>query len=295
MTTQTHLRRHHIPDVLDSFEQVEGLPLVFDSPHSGTTFPDSFTCAATPWQLKSNVDAFVDELFGHVTGQGAGFLAALFPRTFIDPNRSEHEIDTSLLAGPWPNPVRETRKTRAGMGVVRRDIVAGVPMYEEPLPVEDVLWRLQTFHAPYHETLAGMLERAYARHGAVWHVNCHSMKSTGTAMNVDEGSRRPDFVVSDFDGATAEPAFTAFVADCLRNKGYTVVINTPFRGAEIIHRYGDRDRDRHSVQIEVNRALYLDEANYEKSAGFESLWRDLKDMTDALAGFVSARAAVSTR
>ena len=127
-----------IPNVLHALEAEEGIPLIFDSPHSGTTFPEGFRCNATEWQLRMNQDVHVDELFGHVTKQGAGLLLALFPRVFIDPNRGAGEIDPSMLAEPWPEPLRETRKTRVGMGVIRKYIVKGVLMHDRPLAVDEV-------------------------------------------------------------------------------------------------------------------------------------------------------------
>ena len=280
-----------IENVLNACEPSDIVPLIFDSPHSGTVFPASFACAATEWQLKVNVDAFVDQLFSGVVACGAGFLEALFPRTFVDANRSEHEIDPDLLAGEWPYPVRQTRKTRAGMGVIRRDIGAGVRMYDRRLTVAEVEWRLQTFHAPYHAALAGLLDRAHARHGAVWHINCHSMKSRGASGNIDEGQLRPDFVISDLDGRTSEPEFVHFLVAFMEGKGYRVGVNSPFRGAEIIHRYGKPGHGRHSVQVEINRALYLDETCYEKSAGFEALRSDLMAMTKAIISYTGDRLA----
>ena len=287
-----NLERRHLCNAFSSVEPAEALPLIFDSPHSGTNFPESFLCAATAWQLKTTVDAHVDELFRHVVDQGAAFLEALFPRTFVDPNRSEHEIDPALLDGPWPHTVRETRKTKAGNGVIRRTI-AGVRMYDRLLPVEDALWRLRCFHAPYHDALAALLERAFRRYGAVWHVNCHSMKSVGPANKFNPAAQRPDFVIGDLDGTTADPAFTALLADLLRERGYSVWINTPFRGAEIVYRYGDPARDRHSIQIEVNRALYLDEKTYEKSAGFKFLRQDLMVATRGMADYVLEKVRLS--
>jgi N-formylglutamate deformylase len=286
---------HLIPDVLHAIQPEEGIPLIFDSPHSGTTFPDGFTCNATEWQLRMNQDVHVDELFDHVTRQGAGLLCALFPRVFIDPNRSAQEIDPSMLAAPWPGPLKETRKTRVGMGVIRKYIVKGVLMHDQALDVDDVRTWIETYHAPYHRTLADMLDRAHARHGGVWHINCHSTKSTGAAMNIDEGKRRADIILSDLDGKTTGPEFIDFAADCFREKGYSVSINYPFRGAELIHRFGDPANERHSMQIEINRALYLDEETYEKSDGFTVLRDDIEQITGQLGAFAAEQAAAARR
>jgi N-formylglutamate deformylase len=282
----TVIHESHIPDVLHALQPHDGVPLVFDSPHSGTTFPEDFTCNATEWQLRMNRDIFVDELFAHVTDHGAGLLCALFPRVFIDPNRNAREIDPSMLAEPWPEPLKQTRKTKAGMGVIRKYIVKGTLMHDRPLGVAEVQSWIETYHAPYHRTLAEMVDRAHERHGAVWHINCHSTKSRGAAMNIDEGQMRADIILSDLEGKTTDPAFINLAAECFREKGYSISLNYPFRGAELIHRFGDPDNDRHSIQIEINRGLYIDESTYEKSADFENLRRDLEDVTARLAAFV---------
>lgn len=284
-------REHYIPDVLHAVEPAEDLPLVFDSPHSGTVMPEGVAHNASDWQLRINTDLFVDDLFDHVTDHGAGFLRAFFPRTFVDANRSEREIDPSLLVEPWPGPVVETRKTRVGLGVIRKYIAKGEPMHPEPLTVDEVTWRLETFHRPYHTTLAAMLDGARERHGAVWSVNCHSTKSVGAAMNRDEGQRRADVILGDLDGQSAEPAFVAATAEAFRDKGYGVAINDPFKGAEIIRRFGAPEAGRHAIQIEINRALYLDEDTYEPAPGFEALRRDLMEITGRIADFVRDRAA----
>jgi N-formylglutamate deformylase len=293
--TMAEISENLIPDVLHALQPEDGIPLVFDSPHSGTVFPDDFSCNATDWQLRMNRDIFVDELFAHVTEQGAGLLCALFPRVFVDPNRNAGEIDPSMLAEPWPEPLKQTRKTRVGMGVIRKYIVKGVLMHDRPLPVEEVRSWLETYHAPYHQTLAEMLDRAHRRHGAVWHVNCHSTKSMGAAMNIDEGERRADVILSDLDGKTTDPDFIGFAAECFQAKGYSLSMNYPFRGAELIHRFGDPGNDRHSIQIEINRALYLDETTYEKSVAFEAFRQDLREVTARLADFVRDRASDKQR
>jgi len=130
---------------------------------------------------------------------------------------------------------------------------------------------------------------AAQRFGAAWHINCHSMKSTGNAMNVDKGSARPDIVVSDSDGTTADPGFTRFVADHWRSMGYTVSINDPYKGGEIVKLYGRPHLKRHSIQIEINRRLYMDESTFVQTAGFDVLKAHTEDFLQALRGYINAR------
>ncbi len=261
-------------------------PVVFDSPHSGTEWPANFASSAPQAALLSTWDAFVDELWAHAPAHGATLLAARFPRAFIDVNRAEDDIDPTLLAEPWPTPLATTDYSRRGMGLIRRLALPDMPMYEKPLSVADVEKRIRTLYRPYRRMLKQRLDHLRARHGAVWHVNCHSMKSRGNRMNVDAGKRRPDIVVSDRDGLTAASAFTRWTADWFSNRGFTVKVNDPYRGGDLIVTHGDPSQGRHSIQIEINRALYLDEAAFTRSAGFDALQRDLGAFAAALVTYV---------
>jgi len=254
-------------------------PVVFDSPHSGTDYPQDFAYAAPFSVLRRAEDAFVDELFAAAPLHGAGLLRALFPRSYVDPNRHEHEIDPKLLAEPWPQDLPLSPRADRGLGVVRRLVRATVPVYDRPLTVDEILLRIDSYHRPYHVALKEMLDATYAHFGAIWHVNCHSMKGAY------KGKQRADFVVGDRDGTSCDAEFTALVADTLQGLGYRVGVNSPFKGAEIIIRHGAPAQNRHSLQIEVNRALYMDEELIEKSPGFPSLKRDIDALILAVTGY----------
>lgn len=263
------------------------LPLVIDSPHSGLIMPPDFAPAAPRAALLTTCDRYVDELWSDAPSLGAPVLAALFPRAYIDPNRAETDIDPDLLSRPWTGPVRATDYSRRGMGLIRRNALPGVPMYDAPLRPEDVQRRLERYYRPYRTALGGLLDEAAAgAGGSVWHLNCHSMKSRGNAMNTDAGQPRCDFVLSDRRGITCGPDFTVFLAETLVGRGYSVSVNDPYQGGDLVATCGRPAEGRHSLQVEVNRALYLDEATYEKSAAFDALRHDLGQVTAALAGFV---------
>jgi N-formylglutamate deformylase len=169
-----------------------------------------------------------------------------------------------------------------------------VPLYRRKLTVAEVEGRLAGYYLPYRQRLAQALEEAFAGHGAVWHCNCHSMKSVGNAMNTDAGSPRPDFVLSDRRGRTSDEHFTRWVAARLTQQGYSVKINEPYQGGDLVGTFGRPAERRNSLQIEINRALYLDEATYGKSAGFAQLAQDLGDLQRALAGYVQAQLSART-
>jgi N-formylglutamate deformylase len=259
------------------------VPVVFDSPHSGIDYPEDFAPVASRQEIATTWDAYVHELFGAVSAAGATLLSANFPRAYIDANRAASDIDPELLEGPWPTPLELSEHTRRGMGLIRRFALPGVPMYGRKLTIMEVRGRIDRYFTPYRRALHETLEAAWRRHGAVWHFNCHSMKSRGNAMNTDQGAERPDFVIGDRGGTTAAPEFTAWVADHFTGLGYRVKINDPYRGADIIRAHGEPARGRHSVQIEINRALYLNEATCERGPRFVALREELTGFARAVA------------
>ncbi len=267
------------------------LPMVLDSPHSSQIMPPDMHCVAPPEALRSGCDAWVDELWGGALAHGATLLAADFHRTYIDANRNRLDIDPELLAEPWPEPVQVSAKSLAGMGLIRRLALPGVPMYDRLLSVAQVRHRLDAYYLPYHAQLEALLDSAWHKHGKVWHVDCHSMKSVGNAMNDDAGIARPDFVVSDRDGTSANPMFTAWVAQRFTDMGYRVSVNKPYRGAELVAAYSSPATGRHSIQIELNRKLYMDEERFERHDGFRVLQANLRKFAGQWADYVREQLA----
>ncbi len=266
-------------------------PVVFDSPHSGRSWPADFAPVAPPDAIRSSCDAHVERLFEGAPRAGATLLAATFPRAYIDVNRAVNDLDPALIDGPWSELLAPTDYSRRGMGLIRRDALPGVPMYAAALPAAAVRARIDRCYAPYRARLAALLEELHATHGTVWHINCHSMKSRGNAMNVDSGAARPDLVVSDRRGMTAEPGLTARIVDWFTARGYRVQANDPYQGGDLVRTFGDPSRGRSSVQIEINRALYMDEATTEPHAGFAPLQDDLTVFASVLAEWAHDAAA----
>jgi N-formylglutamate amidohydrolase len=278
----------HLPGVfLSRVPDGLALPLVFDSPHSGRDYPEDFGHAVPVDLLRRAEDAFVDELIESAPGHGATLLQALFPRSYIDPNRHEHEVDTTMLGEPWPHPVLASEKADMGLGLVRRLIKGNVDIYDRHLTVEEVLARIEGFHRPYVAELQRLLDAAHATHAIVWHINCHSMRSAGRRRG--QPIPRADIVLGDRDGTSCGPTFTAFVAEVLGDLGYRVALNDPFKGAELVARFGRPDEGRHSLQIEINRALYMDEDRIEKRADFADFKRDMDRLIGAISDHVQQR------
>lgn len=289
----TELRNLDLPGVLYlRAPRAAPLPLFFDSPHSGTVWPEDFRPAAPEAVLRRTEDSFVDELFESAPDYGAPLIAGLFPRVYIDPNRALDDLDPELLAAPWPEPLQPGEKTDLGKGLIWRKAAPGQPVYGERLPVSAVQARIARYWQPYHVMLAHAADALAGEFDQVWHVDCHSMKGTSTAMDKEgPGIERPDIVLSDREGTSCDSAFIAAAADYWRSTGLRVAINDPFKGAEICRRMGDPARRRHSLQIEFKRRLYMDEAGMARSAGFARLQEQVDGFIRAMAEFVRRRPA----
>lgn len=250
--------------------------LVFDSPHSGRFYPPDWHPQATGVALRRGEDAYMDELVSGAVAHAVVVLLANYPRCYIDVNRELRDIDPELLTEPWPEPLEPSEKTRLGLGLIRRYVTPGVEVNGARLTVAEVQDRIARVYRPYHQALRELLDAVRARHGVVWHVNWHSMKSVGNAMTPDgSGALRPDVVVSDRDGTSAAPALTETVVEALRERGYRVAVNRPYRGGTIVARYGRPAEGVHSVQVELNRALYLEEARVAKTDRFPEVRDDV--------------------
>jgi N-formylglutamate deformylase len=268
----------------------EAIPLVCDSPHSGTHYPDDFGAAAPQARLREGEDTHVDELWSAAPRAGATLVAANFPRVYIDPNRTLDDLDPDLLASPWPQPLAPGPKTRLGYGLIWRNIDSSTPIYDRKLSVEDVQGRIDRYYRPYHAALSDAIDGAYRRFGRVWHLNLHSMPNNAYArLGIDSPHPLADFVLGDRDGSTCEPAFVAGVESELRALGYTVARNDPYKGVELIARIGKPELNRHSLQIEIRRPLYMDEKTREPNAGFHNVRRDLSIVLEKIAAYIRSQ------
>ena len=263
------------------------LPLVCDSPHSGTWYPPDFGAAVPLARLRQGEDTHIDTLWADAPSHGATLIAANFPRTYIDPNRSLTDLDPALLDGAWPEPLAPGEKSRLGYGLVWSRVDAATPIYERRLTVSEVQGRIERCWGPYHAALQAGIDAAVRDFGRVWHLNLHSMPNDAyTRLGKVSVTPLADFVLGDRDGTTCDPAFVDLVASTLRGFGYTVAINDPYKGVELISRIGQPAVGRHSLQIEIRRPLYMEEATRERNAGFERLRHHLSALMETLASHV---------
>ena len=262
-------------------------PLVFDSPHSGTSYPDDFAYSCDLALLRTAEDTHVEKLYDFAPSLGIAWIEALFPRSYLDANRGEHEVDVEMLDGEWVGEVvtdpTALSKVRLGKGLVWKNTDTGEAMYTRKLRPQEVRDRIDRCWRPYHDAVSRAIDEAHARHGWSVHLNCHSMPSIAGSHATDHpGIAHADFVLGDRDGTTADPRLTARMAAFLRERGYDVAVNFPYKGVELVRRYGDPARQRHSIQVEVNRKLYMDEKTFEMKPAAEKLRADLKAMAQWL-------------
>lgn len=262
-------------------------PLVLDSPHSGTHYPPDFGYSCDPVVLRRAEDTHVEKLYGFAPELGAAWIEALFPRSYLDVNRSTAEMDTSLFDEEWQGPVFVNpiglAKVRLGKGVIWRCTDEGVDIYDRRLTVSEGQQRIANYWRPYQAAVARAIDAARDRHGYSIHLNCHSMPSVASSHATEFPDLvHADFVIGDRDGTTANPALSRQLCDFLSGLGYDVSYNHPYKGVELVKRHGDPRRHRHSIQVEVNRKLYMDERTLEIHEGFAPLKAHLRSMVEWL-------------
>jgi len=267
--------------------------LLLDSPHSGHEFPADFDAALSEFDLRDGEDSFVDELYRPATELGVALIAAQFPRTYLDPNRHAGDIDLDLIdGGHWPHELMPSGKAALGKALLWRTLDDGRAIYTRKLGVAEVESRIARYHAPYHGALAHWIAATHARFGVSYHINCHSMNEVaGVQGEGGRGSRRADFVLGDRDGSTCESGFTAFVKAWLEAAGYDVKVNDPYKGVELVRAYSDPPNGRHSLQLEINKRLYMDERSRTRHAGFDALQKNLKALVGALIEYADSMRA----
>jgi N-formylglutamate amidohydrolase len=243
------------------------LPVVVASPHSGDLYPADFlNLAAVPLAaLRRAEDAFVDELFEAAPALGMPLLAARFPRSYVDANREPYELDPGMFEGPLPRPLNHrTTRVAAGLGMIPRVAASGEAIYRGRVPANEIEYRLKTCWRPYHTMLSRLIEQTYSQFGAVLLIDAHSMPSSASGIGLRERDQRVDIVLGDNHGEACAPVLVDFAERWLVAQGLRVLRNQPYAGGFTTQRYGRPALGRHALQIEINRALYMDEARHEK-------------------------------
>src|SRR5215813_11415348 len=258
-------------------------PVVFNSPHSGTVYPRDFlaTSRLDMATLRRSEDSFVDELALGVVERGYPLMRAHFPRCYVDVNREPYELDPRMFEGRLPS-FANTRSMRVagGLGTVARVVCLSQEIYSQRIPVDDAIRRIEGLYKPYHRALRRLFTRVHRDFGAAVLIDCHSMPSTAGAK--DERPRA-DVVLGDRYGTSCVAAVAESIEATLRELGYVVSRNKPYAGGFITEHYGNPAVGLHAIQLEVNRALYMDERRYEKSVALANVAADLGTLAERLA------------
>jgi N-formylglutamate amidohydrolase len=258
-------------------------PIIFNSPHSGSVYPEEFLNASRidlP-ALRRSEDSFMDELIADLLALGFPVVRVHFPRCYVDVNREPYELDPRMFTGRLPS-FANTRSMRVagGLGTIPRVVGDGQEIYRDRLNVDEALHRIETLYKPYHRALRRLINRVHQQFGTVVLVDCHSMPSVGVSR--DE-PRRPDMVIGDRYGTSCAPLLPDLFEDVLGRLGYSVGRNKPYAGGFITEHYGNPASGLHAIQIELNRAVYMDERRRERGPRFAQVASDLAVLAEVLA------------
>jgi N-formylglutamate amidohydrolase len=260
--------------------------LVCASPHSGSEYPAEFLAASRldPLTLRRSEDSFVDEIFGGAVELGAPLLKARFPRAYLDPNREPFELDPTMFAEPLPAYVNSrSPRVQVGLGTIARVVATGEEIYARKLRFADAVARVERLYRPYHQMLRQLLATTSEHFSGYVLVDCHSMPSAGGPGERDFRRSGVDIVLGDCHGTSCHPAIMETAQRLLAAKGYRVVRNAPYAGGFTTSHYGAPQGGRHAIQIEINRALYMDERSIDRKPFLRQLAEDMRDLMAALA------------
>lgn len=252
------------------------VPFVFNSPHSGHTYPTAFLGASRldTHAIRRSEDGFVDELFMGCLTAGAPLVRVHFPRAFLDVNREPYELDPKMFSGRLPSFVNaRSLRVAGGLGTIARIVSEQEEIYARPLDVDEGMERIELFYKPYHATLRKLLARTHVDFGHAVLIDCHSMPSV---IRGQDNRNRPDIVLGDRYGTSCHPEIVDLAAHAFRDAGYTVARNKPYAGGFITEHYGKPGKGLHALQVEVNRGIYMDERRYEKAVTFPRIAEDFR-------------------
>jgi N-formylglutamate amidohydrolase len=266
-------------------------PALFNSPHSGRDYPECLLQATrlSRGALRKSEDCYIDELFGSSVDLGAPMLRALVPRAFIDLNREPYEFDPRMFEGELPGYMNTTSpRVAGGLGTIPRLVAEGEEIYRCKLTIAEGQERVEKIYKPYHRALKALLDEVMGKVGSVLLVDCHSMPSNSSSH---PRGRLPDIIIGDRYGASSPEEITAFTEDLFRAQGFTVARNTPYAGGFITQNYGSSKLGQNALQVEINRALYMNETTFAKTRDFDEVQRRLRAVIEPLLAALTEFAA----
>ncbi|MGR6433174.1 N-formylglutamate amidohydrolase [Rhizobium sp. PAMB 3174] len=267
------------------------VPFVFNSPHSGRHYPEDFLrqTRLDAHSIRRSEDHFVDELFASATDLGAPLLVAHFPRAYLDVNREPYELDPRMFEGKLPAYANiNSLRVAGGLGTVPKLVAENMEIYAHRLPVEEALERVERVYKPYHACLRRLIARTHVHFGFGILVDCHSMPGN---VRVAGSPIRPDFIIGDRYGTSAAADLSRAAIQILEEMGFSAIRNKPYAGGFITEHYGRPARGLHALQIEINRALYIDEVTLQKRPEFHAVAAAIGAFMERLSEFVDDFAA----
>jgi N-formylglutamate deformylase len=259
------------------------VPLLVDVSRSGREYPKEYRSPLPFTTVHDNVSMYVEDLWAGAPQVGATLLYCSFPNTWIDVNRNELDMDPAILDGQWPVELEPTARTLEGLGLIKSKARYGEPFQERKLSIAEVEERLNVYYRPYHAELKRIADDLHARFGRLRQISCHCMSAVGAPTHPDAGKARADFCVSDLKGKTASTAAMDLVVETLKSYGYSVSVNDPYMGNELIRRIGDPTRGIDSIQVEINKKLFMDTQTFRATAGLAKVKADLDRLLGVLA------------
>lgn len=267
---------HAQPGLFLRFEpETTPVPLVVDVSRSGREYPKEYRSPLPFTTVHDNVSMYVEDLWAGTPAAGGTLLFCSFPNTWVDVNRNESDLDPAVVDGVWPTPLKPTARTLEGLGLIKTKSRYGEPFQERQLTVAEIEERLAQYYRPYHAELKRLVDDTYRRFGVLRQISCHCMSAVGAPTHPDAGKPRADFCISDLRGKTSSQQTMDLIVDTLKTLDYSVSVNEPYVGNELIGRHGDPSRGIDSVQVEINKKLFMDTKTFRRTAGFDKLKTDL--------------------
>lgn len=289
--------KSHLAEALDEFDPPfsvvepahQSAPFVLSSPHSGRKYPQAFLAASRldARAIRRSEDSYIDEIFADAPSLGLPFLCAEFPRAFLDVNREAFEFDPGMFHDPLPGFVNtRSHRVASGLGTIARVVSDGSEIYKDKLTLADAFDRVDRLHQPYHQALSTLMETTKTRFGSATLIDCHSMPSHLSAGPLSSYRKRQtaDIILGNRYGTSCSPLIIDETERVLTGFGYRVVRNEPFAGGFCTEKFGRPVSGFHSLQIEINRELYMNEVTFERRKSLSDLKSHMKGLIKALTG-----------
>ena len=261
-------------------------PIVLSSPHAGNLFPKEFleNSVLTKSELRSSEDSFVTELVKEASNAGIPLLSLNISRTFIDVNRDKIELDETMFFDAPKNNDINSRRCRVGLGVLHRVVYHNKNIYDGLLSYKEALERINNVYDPYHKRLKQLVDKCVRKFGFCLLLDCHSMPSM--ICNIMNESKALDFCICNLFDESCPTEISQNFYNSLANQDIRVEFNKPYAGAFITFNYCQPRKNIYTLQLEINRSIYMDEQTHDKNIDFQSVAHHISQSIISLGNFL---------